>query len=71
MLAVLGRWLSGAGIRQLTSDRSGGRDPHTLLVSLKDAALLTLTDLARVVAVLALASLVVAVALGDRAVDER
>ena len=63
VLAVLGRWLSGAGIRQLTSDRSGGRDPHTLLVSLKDAALLTLTDLARVVAVLALASLVVAVAL--------
>jgi len=63
MLAVLARWLSSGGLRHIASDRDGHRDPHAALESLKQALLLTATDVARVVALALLAALLVAAAL--------
>jgi hypothetical protein len=63
MLAVLVRWLSSGGLRHIGSDRHGHRDPHAALESLKQALLLTVTDVARVVALALLAGLLVAAAL--------
>ena len=63
MLAVLVRWLSSGGLRHIASDRHGHRDPHAALESLKQALLLTATDVARVVALALLAALLVAAAL--------
>src|SRR3954470_24318535 len=54
MGAVLVRWLSDGGLRQLAADRNGDRDPHAALASLKQALLLTVADVARVVALVLL-----------------
>src|SRR3954471_9583578 len=54
MGAVLLRWLSDGGLRQLAADRNGERDPHAALASLKQALLLTVADVARVVALVLL-----------------
>src|SRR3954452_9534831 len=61
--AVLVRWVSHGGLRQLVPDRRGERDPHAALASLKQALLLTLTDVARVLAVVLLGVLLLATAL--------
>src|SRR3954468_13301961 len=71
MGAVLLRWLSDGGLRQLAADRNGERDPHAALASLKQALLLTVTDVARalslvLVAVLLLACVLTAVRLVGR-----
>jgi hypothetical protein len=50
LLAVLLRWVSSGGVRHIASDRDGHRDPHAALESLKQAALLTATDVVRIVA---------------------
>jgi hypothetical protein len=50
MGAVLVRWLSDGGLGELAADRHGERDPHAALASLKQALLLTIADVARVVA---------------------
>src|SRR4051812_46968810 len=63
MAAVLVRWLSDRGLRQLAPDRHGHRDPHAALASLKQAFLLTLTDVARVLALALLAVILLATAL--------
>src|SRR3954447_13532460 len=63
MAAVLVRWLSDGGLRQLTADRHGERDPHAALASLKQALLLTVTDVARVLALVLLGALILATAL--------
>jgi hypothetical protein len=63
MLAVLLRWISSGGLRQIDSDRHGHRDPRAALESLKQALLLTAADVARVAALGVLAGLLVAVAL--------
>src|SRR3954468_2752812 len=57
MGAVLVRWLSDGGLRQLAADRNGERDPHAALTSLKQALLLTVADVARVLALVLLAVL--------------
>src|SRR3954451_12125663 len=54
MAAVLVRWASGGGLRLLADDRHGERDPHAALASLKQALLLTVTDVARVLALVLL-----------------
>jgi hypothetical protein len=59
MLAVLVRWLAGGGMRQLAPDRHGDRDSQAALASLKQALLLTVTDVARVVSLALLAGLLV------------
>jgi hypothetical protein len=63
MLAVLVRWLASGGLRHITADRHGHRDPHAALESLKQALLLTATDVAGVVALALIAGLLVAAAL--------
>src|SRR4051812_39079529 len=63
MAAVLVRWLSDGGLHQLAPDRHGERDPHAALASLKQALLLTLTDVARVLALVLFGVLLVAAAL--------
>src|SRR4051794_10303172 len=63
MAAVLMRWLSDGGLRQLAADRRGERDPHAALASLKQALLLTVTDLARVLALVLLGVLLLATAM--------
>src|SRR5919108_2613696 len=63
MAAVLVRWLSDGGLRQLAADRHGERDPHAALTSLKQALLLTVTDVARALALVLLGVLVLAAAL--------
>jgi hypothetical protein len=60
MLAVVVRWLSSDGLRQVAADRHGERDPHAALASLKQALLLTATDVARFAALVLVAGLVVA-----------
>src|SRR3954451_2534331 len=60
MAAVLLRWLSDGGPRQLAADRRGERDPHAALGSLKQALLLTVTDVARVLALVLLGVLLLA-----------
>src|SRR3954466_1270827 len=57
MGAVLVRWLSDGGLRQLAPDRHGHRDPHAALASLKQALLLTVADGARAIALVLLAVL--------------
>src|SRR3954466_2641344 len=52
--AVLVRWLSDGGLRELAADRHGERDPHAALASLKQALLLTVADVAGVVALVLL-----------------
>jgi hypothetical protein len=59
MAAVLVRWLSDGGLRQLAGDRHGERDPRAALASLKQALLLTVTDASRVLALVLLGVLVV------------
>ena len=59
MLAVLVRWLSSGGLRHIGSDQNGHRDPNAALASLKEALLLTVADVARVVALALLAALLV------------
>ncbi len=63
MLAVLVRWLSSGGLRQIAADRHGHRDLDAALESLKQALVLTATDVARVVALALLAGLLVAAVL--------
>src|SRR3954447_23436816 len=63
MAAVLARWVSDGGLRLLADDRHGERDPHAALASLKQALLLTVTDVARVLALVLLGVLLVAAAL--------
>jgi hypothetical protein len=55
--AVLVRWLLDGGLRQVAPDRHGHRDPHAALASLKQALLLTIADVARVVALMLLGAL--------------
>src|SRR3954447_25878800 len=62
MAAVLARWVSDGGLRLLADDRHGERDPHAALASLKQALLLTVTDVARVLALVLLGVLLVAAA---------
>src|SRR3954464_1216070 len=63
MGAVLLRWLSDGGLRELAADRNGERDPHAALASLNQALLLTVADVARVVALVLLAVLLLGVVL--------
>src|SRR3954467_7673300 len=63
MLAVLVRWISSGGMRQIAADRHGHRDPHAALESLEQALLLTVADVARVAALALAAGLLVAAAL--------
>src|SRR4051794_37976950 len=63
MAAVLVRWASDGGLRLLPDDRHGERAPHAALASLKQALLLTVTDVARVLALVLLGVLLVAAAL--------
>jgi hypothetical protein len=63
MLAVLLRWLERGGLRQIAADRHGNGDLHAALVSLKHAAALTATDVARVLVLVLLAGLLVATVL--------
>src|SRR3954470_21017113 len=63
MAAVLVRWVSHGGRGQLAGDRHGERDPHAALASLKQALLLTVTDVARVLALVLLGVLLLATAL--------
>src|SRR3954447_7781675 len=63
MGAVLVRWLSTGGLRELAADRHGERDPHAALASLKQALLLTIADVARVVALVLLAVLLLGIVL--------
>src|SRR3954453_8373330 len=63
MAAVLVRWLSDGGLHQLAPGRHGRRAPHAALTSLKQALLLTLTDVARVLALALLAVLLLSTAL--------
>src|SRR5919206_4078927 len=63
MAAVLVRWVSDGGLRQLAGDRHGERDPHAALASLKQALLLTVGDVADVLALVLLGALVLATAL--------
>src|SRR4051794_28689051 len=63
MLAVLVRWISSGGLRQIAADRHGHRDPHAALESLEQALLLTVADLARVAALALAAGLLAAAAL--------
>jgi hypothetical protein len=60
MITVLVRWLAGGGMRQLAPDENGDRDSQAALASLKQALLLTVTDVARVVSLALLAGLLVA-----------
>src|SRR3954470_7698308 len=61
--AVLVRWVSDGGLRQLAADRHGERDPHAALGSLKQALVLTVACFARGLAVGLLAVLLLAAAL--------
>jgi hypothetical protein len=61
--AVIVRWLSDGGVRQVAPDRHGDRDPHAALASLKQALLLTVADVARVVALMLLGVLLLGVVL--------
>src|SRR3954451_16870011 len=63
LAAVLVRWVADGGLRQLAPDRRGERDPHAALASLKQALLLTVTDVARVLALVLLGALILATAL--------
>src|SRR3954471_17235323 len=63
MGAVLVRWLSDGGLRQLAADRHGERDPHAALASLKQALLLTVADVAQSLALTLVAVLLLAVTL--------
>src|SRR4051812_41269877 len=64
MAAVLVRWLlADGGLRQLAPDRRAERDPHAALASLKQALLLTVTDVARVLALVLAGALLIATAL--------
>src|SRR3954468_18568032 len=54
------RWAPDGGLRQLAGDRHGERDPHAALTPLKQALLLTVTDVARVLALVLLGGLLVA-----------
>jgi hypothetical protein len=63
MAAVLVRWVSDGGLRQLAGDRHGERDPHAALVSLRHALLLTVSDVASVLALVVLGALLLATAL--------
>src|SRR4051812_39462822 len=63
MGAVLVRWLSDGGLRQVAPDRHGHRDPHAALASLKQALLLTVADVARVVALVLLGVLLLGLVL--------
>ena len=63
MAAVLVRWVSVGGLGHLAGHRHGERDPHAALVSLKQALLLTVTDVARVLALALLGALLLATAL--------
>src|SRR3954452_15711709 len=63
MAAVLVRWVSDGGLRQLAGDRHRGRDPHAALVSLKQALLLTVSDVASVLALVVLGALLLAMTL--------
>src|SRR3954464_9204123 len=63
LAAVLVRWVSDGGLRDLGPDRGGERDPHAALASLKQALLLTVTDVARALALVLLGALILATAL--------
>src|SRR4051812_28800722 len=63
MAAVLVRWVSDGGLHQLAADRHGQRDPHAALASLKHALVLTVADVARVLALALLGTLLLALAL--------
>jgi hypothetical protein len=63
ILAVLVRWISSGGLRTIASDRHGHRDPHAALASLRQAAVLTVADVARVAALTLAAGLLVVAAL--------
>jgi hypothetical protein len=63
MGAVLVRWLSDGGLRQVAPDRHGHRDPHAALASLKQTLLLTVADVARVVALVLLGVLLLGLVL--------
>jgi hypothetical protein len=54
MGAVLVRWLLDGGLRELAADQHGERDPHAALASLRQALLLTIADVVRVVALVLL-----------------
>src|SRR5690242_15048715 len=57
MAAVLVRWVSDGGLRHFAADGHGERDPHAALASLKQALLLTVADVAWVVALVLLGML--------------
>src|SRR6058998_1337865 len=59
MGAVLVRWLSDGGLRQVAPDRHGHRDPHAALASLKQALLLTVAEVGRTVALVLLGVLLI------------
>jgi hypothetical protein len=63
MAAVLVRWVSDGGLRLLAADRHGERDPHAALASLKQALLLTVIDVARVLALVLLGVLLLGMAM--------
>src|SRR3954471_12987775 len=63
LAAVLVRWVADGGLRQLAPDRRGERDPHAALASLKHALLLTVTDVARVLALVLAGALILPTAL--------
>src|SRR4051794_35446949 len=63
LAAVLVRWVADGGLRQLAPDRRGERDPHAALASLKQALLLTVTDVARALALVLVGALILATAL--------
>src|SRR3954471_2154695 len=63
LAVVLVRWVSDGGLRQLAPGRHGERDPHAALASLKQALLLTVTDVARVLALVLAGALILPTAL--------